>query len=635
MLAYLRSDGDTSVLIVANLSRFAQYVELDLSRFKGAEPVELFGQTRFPPIGELPYLLTLGPNAFYWLAIEGVREEPEAPADFGTPVIEGSGSIDALVAGRARAEFERAIARFLPSRRWFAGKARTIRNVAITDSIPLTGGRAALGPRMLIVRVEFSEGEAETYSVPLALVEGERAENLLIDSPRSVVTRIYRRGDSAVIAEGLIDPEVCRLVLEVVRGRRTLRGSSGGRLVGRPTPALRAALDGSEPPEPQIFRAEQSNTSVLFGQSLILKFFRRVEAGVNPDLELGLFLGERSPYANTPAVAGSLQYSADGAAPATLAILHEFVPNEGDAWQYTLDALSRFYEQALTERVQQGVAPPERAVCTLLERALAPVPEAVGELVGSYIQSAQLLGVRVAQLHAALAADSIDPGFTPEPFTPHYQRSVYQSMRNLTARAMQLLRATLPGLEGSAREDAEAVVAAEAALLERFAAMTAGPLDAKRIRNHGDLHLGQVLFTGRDFMIIDFEGEPARSLSDRRVKRTPLRDVAGIMRSFNYAIHAALLDASARGLVDPGSDVARDLEAWGRAWCDSVSSAFLSAYLVESDGAEWIPSDREDLEMLLDTSLLEKAVYELTYELNNRPTWVPIALEGLRDLLEG
>ena len=170
------------MLVVANLSRFAQYVELDLSRFKGLVPVELFGQTRFPPIGELPYLLTLGPHAFYWLAIEGARDEPSEIVDLGTPVIEGSGSIDALVTGRARPEFERALARFLPGRRWFAGKARTIRNVAITDCVPLTGGRSSMGARVLIVKVEFSEGEAESYSVPLSLVEGERAENLLVDA---------------------------------------------------------------------------------------------------------------------------------------------------------------------------------------------------------------------------------------------------------------------------------------------------------------------------------------------------------------------------------------------------------------------------------------------------------------------
>jgi maltose alpha-D-glucosyltransferase/alpha-amylase len=634
VLAYLRSDERRSVLIVANLSRFPQYVELDLSRFKGLEPLELFGQTRFPPIGELPYLLTLGPNAVYWLAIEGAPDEPSEIVDLGTPVIEGSGSIDALVTGRARPEFERALARFLPGRRWFAGKARTMRNVEITDCVPLTGGRSSMGARVLVVKVEFSEGEAESYSVPLSLVEGERAENLLVDAPKSVVTRIYRRGDSAVIAEGLIDPEVCRAFLEVIRGRRTLKGSAGGRLAGKPTPALRASLNGQEPPEPAIFRAEQSNTSVIFGQSLIMKFFRKVEAGVNPDLELGLFLGERSPYANTPAVAGSLEYIGDGAHPATLAIVHEFVPNEGDAWQYTLDALGRFYEQALTEGVQQGVPPPDGQAGDLIERALAPIPEAVGALVGSYIQSAQLLGTRVAELHAALAADTMDDGFTPETFTPHYQRSVYQSMRNLTARAMQMLRAELLSLDGRARDDAEALLEGEKDLLQRFAQLTAGPLGAKRIRCHGDLHLGQVLFTGRDFMIIDFEGEPARSLSDRRVKRSPLRDVAGLLRSFHYASYASLLDQSARGLIEPDSDAARDLEAWGRSWCDAVSAAFLGSYLAEADGAEWIPSRREDLEMLLDTSLLEKAVYELTYELNNRPLWVPIALMGLRELLE-
>ena len=590
VLAYLRSDERRSVLIVANLSRFPQYVELDLSRFKGLEPLELFGQTRFPPIGELPYLLTLGPNAVYWLAIEGARDEPSEIVNLGTPVIEGSGSIDALVTGRARPEFERALARFLPGRRWFAGKARTIRNVGITDCVPLTGGRSSMGARVLIVKVEFGDGEAEIYSVPLALVEGERAENLLVDAPRSVVTRIYRRGDSAVIAEGLTDPEVCRAFLDVIRGRRTLKGSSGGRLAGRPTPVLRASLGGQEPPEPSIFRAEQSNTSVIFGQSLIMKFFRKVESGVNPDLELGIFLGERSPYANTPSVAGSLEYSGDGIHPATLAIVHEFVPNEGDAWQYTLDALGRFYEQALTEGVQQGIPAPDGQAGELIERALAPIPEAVGALVGSYIQSAQLLGTRVAELHAALAADTMDDGFTPEPFTPHYQRSVYQSMRNLTARATQMLRGELPSLDGRARDDAEALLADEQDLLSRFSRLTAGPLNAKRIRCHGDLHLGQVLFTGRDFMIIDFEGEPARSLSDRRVKRSPLRDVAGLLRSFRYASYASLLDQSARGLIEPDSDAARHLETWGRSWSDAVGAAFLGSYLAASDGAEWMPS---------------------------------------------
>jgi len=636
VLAYLRSDEERSILIVANLSRFAQFVELDLSRFKGAMPVELFGQTHFPPIGELPYLLTLGPHAVYWLAIENQpAETSEDEVDLGPPIIEGTGAIDALVAGRSRDAFERALARFLPSRRWFAGKARTIRNVSIRDALPIAAGRSPMGARLLIVRVEFTEGEAETYQVPLSLLEGERAENMLADAPRSVVARILRRGgDVAVLADAMVDADVCRALLDVVRSRRALKGTSGGRLSGRPTPALRAALDGQEPPEPSMFRAEQSNTSVIFGQSLILKLFRRVETGVNPDLELGRFLSERSRFDGTPAVAGSIDYQADGSEPATLAIVHEFVSNEGDSWQYTIDALSRFYELTVTERMHPGAPPPPDTSAPLLQRAAAPVPQEIDEMVGSYIQAAQLMGRRVAEMHTAFSMESVDPGLAPEPFTPHFQRGAYQSLRNMTGRALEMLRHAAPSFEEGPKADAEVLLASEADLLARFAALTQRPLSVMRIRCHGDLHLGQVLYTGRDFMIIDFEGEPARSIGDRRVKRSPLRDVAGMLRSFHYAAFTALLDQEARGLVEADSEAARELEAWGRAWCDGVSAAFLGAYLEAAEGGSWLPEDPEDLALLLDTSLLEKAVYELTYELNNRPTWVPVALMGLRGLLE-
>jgi maltose alpha-D-glucosyltransferase / alpha-amylase len=631
VLAYLRSDGDQSVLIVANLSRFAQFVELDLSRFKGSEPVELFGQTHFPSIGELPYLLTLGPHAIYWLAIEGPREEVGAPADDAVPVMSAQGSIDAIVAGRGRAELERAIAQFLPTRRWFAGKARRIRSVAVTDSVPLAG----LPARLLIARVEFNEGEGETYAMPVVLLEGERAERLAADAPRSVLARLERRAEPAVIAEALLDPDVCRALLDAVRRRRRLRGSEGGSITGRPAPALREVLDGDEPPEPSVFRAEQSNTSVLFGQSLILKLFRRVEDGVNPDLELGRYLAERTSFQHTPRVAGALEYQKDGGEPATLAIVHEFVPNEGDAWQYTLDALGRFYEQAVTERIRPGAQAPLPAEGGLLERAAGPIPDEVYEVVGSYLQSAQLMGRRLAELHEALTGDGADPALAAEPITPHYQRSVYQSARNLTGRTMQLLRRSLPSLGERERAEAEGVLAREGDVLRRFSALLDRRVRAARIRVHGDLHLGQVLFTGRDFLIIDFEGEPARSLTERRVKRTPLRDVAGLLRSFDYATVTALLDAIARGVVEADSDAARELDAWGRHWNEWVSAAFLGSYLERAGDAPWIPADPDALALVLDTALLEKAIYELAYELNNRPDWVAVPLRGIRDLLEG
>ncbi len=395
-------------------------------------------------------------------------------------------------------------------------------------------------------------------------------------------------------------------------------------------------LDGDEPPEPSVFRAEQSNTSVIFGQSLILKLFRRVEDGVNPDLELGRYLAERAHFPHTPRVAGALEYQQAGGEPITLAILHEFVPNEGDAWQYTLDALGRFYEEVVTDRIGPGAAPPpEPAAEGLLARARGEIPEEVDEVVGSYLQSAQLMGRRLAELHAALAGDGSDAALAAEPITPHYQRSVYQSARNLTGRTMQLLRRTLPTLGERERAEAEELLAREGDVLRRFSALLDRRVRAARIRIHGDLHLGQVLFTGRDFLIIDFEGEPSRSLTERRVKRTPLRDVAGMLRSFDYATVTALLDAVARGLVDADSDAARELEAWGRHWNEAVSTAFLGSYLEAAGDAPWIPADEDSLALVLDTALLEKAVYELAYELNNRPGWVPVPMRGIRDLLEG
>ncbi len=367
-------------------------------------------------------------------------------------------------------------------------------------------------------------------------------------------------------------------------------------------------------------RAEQSNTSIVYGHRLILKLFRRLEMGVNPDLEIGRHLTERGGYGHTPAVAGALEYHGGADEPVTLAIVHSYVSNEGDAWSYTLDTLGRFYERILTEGppTQEVPVPP----AGLLDRARAEIPQAADDVVGSFLESARQLGRRTAELHNALAHDHGDPAFTPEPMTPHHLRSVYQSMRNLAGRNLGLLRTALPNLPERERALGELVAADEEDVLGRFHEVLGRRITCARIRSHGDFHLGQVLFTGRDFMILDFEGEPSRSLGDRRTKRTPLRDVAGMLRSFHYATFAAIREGVERGLVDPESDMVHVLEAWGAYWYDWVSAAFLGAYLDSAAGAAYLPGDDADLTVLLETALLEKAVYELGYELNNRPDWV-------------
>jgi maltose alpha-D-glucosyltransferase/alpha-amylase len=326
-------------------------------------------------------------------------------------------------------------------------------------------------------------------------------------------------------------------------------------------------------------------------------------------------------------VAGSLQYERGHAGePMTLAILQSYTPNSGDAWKYTLDSINRYFEGILNER--QSLADLLKATpnVPLLELADRPPSDVARERIGSYLADAELLGRRTAQMHAALASRDDVAGFTPEPFTPHYQRSIYQHIRTQAVQTTQLLRRRGKGIP-----EAEQFLAREADVQAHIRRVLEGKIGGQRIRTHGDYHLGQVLYTGNDFVIIDFEGEPSRPLSERRLKRSALRDVAGMLRSFDYAPYAVALGQSQGSVIRPEDQEL--LEQAGRFWQRWVSAAFLRAYLAESAGAAHLPKSRQELQVLLDAYVLEKALYEIAYELNNRPDWVRIPLRGILELL--
>jgi maltose alpha-D-glucosyltransferase/alpha-amylase len=434
----------------------------------------------------------------------------------------------------------------------------------------------------------------------------------------------------AILYPPLRDPEVQRALLEAVARRRRFKGQAG-EIYATPTRAFRElAAAGISSLEPSLLRAEQSNTSIVYGDRFILKLFRRVEEGINPDLEIGRFLTERTSFRNLPPVAGAFEYRRGRQSPMTLAILHAYVANEGDAWQYTLDTLSRYFEQAVAQPCDPGEVPvPPGETLALLDQQ---IPQRAAEMIGTYLESARLLGMRTAELHLALASVPEDPDFAPEPFSALYQRSIYQSMRGTAAQALDLLRKRWKDFGEEVREKARRVLELEPEVQRRFRAISEQKITAMRMRFHGDYHLGQVLYTGKDFVIIDFEGEPARPLSERRIKRSPLRDVAGMLRSFHYAVYMALNTHLSGGSLRPESEAV--LEAWARCWQRWVSSAFLRAYLETSAKAPFVPQTREELRVLLNAFLVEKACYELGYELNNRPDWVRLPLLGLLQLLQ-
>ncbi|HEX5757662.1 MAG TPA: maltose alpha-D-glucosyltransferase [Thermoanaerobaculia bacterium] len=627
VLAFVRRHEEQRILVVANLSRFAQHAELDLAAFAGATPVELFGRNRFPEIGARPYALTLGPHNFYWFALEQVPERYELPGrgeaapDAEVPALAVAGSWTELLDG-ARGAFEAVLPELLRGRRWFGGKARTVRGVEVLDAVPVGGEEDGTEARIALLHVDYAEGEPETYALPLALERRRRPQ------PEAVLARIESRaGESGVLVEAVWDRGFAARLLAAMTRRRKLRGRATEVAVWT-SAAFRERAEGP-PPAPAHLGTEQSNSSIRYGDRWMLKLFRRLEPGVNPDLEVGRFLTERTGFRHTPAIAGSFQVRHEQGEPMTLGVLHAFVDNEGDAWSYSLDHLRRFYERALA---REGEPPAESGRVHLADGAAAELSADAYETMGTYLASARLLGQRTAEMHLALASAMDDPAFAPEPFTGLYQRSIYQSMRSLAGRTFQLLKQRADRLPEPERQEALALLGAREEVLARFQALLERKVAAVRIRTHGDYHLGQVLYTGKDFVVIDFEGEPARPLSERRLKRSPLRDAAGMLRSFHYAAVAALFQEAEAGLVPPGRRTA--LEGWSEAWVRWASAAFLQCYLETAAGAPFLPPSRDELKMLLDAFVLEKAIYELAYELNNRPGWVAIPLHGIRRLLE-
>jgi maltose alpha-D-glucosyltransferase/alpha-amylase len=627
VLVFLRRYKDEIILVAANMSRFVNFVELDLSAHKGMVPIELFGHTRFPTIGDLPYFLTLGPHAFYWFKLESptATEGQTARHGFEPATLEIADSWENVFQYGPLAALERTLPAYLQSRRWFGGKAQPIRSVKLVEVIPF--GSDGLDAYFTTWEVQYHGKPPETYFVPLGFVAAGRASEIHQANPQAVVAQLKITEASSVI-EGILcdavyDANFCKaLMTAVARGRRFK--ANGTELLAEPSKVFREAY-GPVELEPTILKREQSNTSVTFGDRLILKLIRRVSEGLNPDLEIGRFLTEKAGFAFSPVFAGALQLRKGRAEPAMVGIIHGLVANEGDAWGYTQDSLAHYFDEILARQpdAKEAALTPR----PLLELADEEIPEFAREALGSFLPSMMLLGQRTGELHRALASDLKTPAFAPEPFTALYRRSLYQSMRTLADQSLNLLGKRLKDLPEPIRANADKVLKLKNVIFARFRQLLDGNSTAMRIRGHGDFHLGQVLFTGKDFVIIDFEGEPTRPLGERRIKRSPLRDVAGMLRSFNYAAIVKLKSETTR------TDDPVLLRPWARFWNRWVSVAYLRGYLDATAQAGLLPTTRGELAFLLDIHLLEKATYELAYELNNRPDFVDVPIMGILDIL--
>ncbi len=626
ILAFVRQYEDETLLVVANLSRFSHWTHLDLARFDGRVPVELFGSVEFPRIGREPWLTSLGPHSFLWfkLASDPTSASIGTAAAEGLPELAWTGDVASLLDAARAPATTAVLLRWMRARRWFRGKARHEKAVDLVDAIPIPDGprRATIA----LLQVTYTDGEPDLYSVPLVARDETEVERLVAEAPQAAIGRLSCAGlPPAILLDGTLVPAFGETLLGLVSGRRRSRALRG-ELVGAQTRAFQALRGpASERLAPNPLRGEQSNSSTIFGDRLILKLYRALEHGPNPDLEMSQFLTEHG-YAYVPAIAGTIEYTRAGSPPATLAMIQAYVANGGDLWSLTHDAVAAFLDQAQAEE-----APPEddSSAGGLVARSREAPPPIAHRLIGAYLETARLLGTRTGQLHLALASDRNDRSFAPEPIAPFHQRALYQSIRSNAAESLSLLERRRDTLPEHLRPAADRVLGLGRVMDARLRPLLEHRIGGMQIRIHGDYHLGQVLHTGRDIAIIDFEGEPARPLSERRLKRPALTDVAGMVRSFHYAVFAALIEREAMDEA-PGSVL---LRRWARFWYGWVAATFLRGYRDTTDGAPFLPPDEEGMTILLDALVLAKASYELRYELNSRPDWVGIPLAGIAEVL--
>ena len=630
ILAYIREFGDEKVFCVANLSRFAQPVQVELDGLEGMIPVEMLGYVEFPKITADPYPLTLAPYGFIWLELQQPPEAVDVPVE--RPIehalhITSATDWRNILEGEGRQQLEsRLLPEFLPKQRWFGGKSRGILKTRILDWAPFADGTLAL----LLINVDYVTGDADQYLVPLGISLGDAGQAIADSAPGSVLTEIITVKETGHLHDAMYNDEASRALLAMIESSEEVP-MLNGMVSGIPSTRLKE-LEGEDSGalQPKRGSAEQSNTNILFGKKLIMKLFRRQQAGPNPDTEIGNYLTEFSPFDHIAPFAGSIVYvpnaTEENPQPqtSTLAMLQGLVSNEGDGWEWTLEEIDRYFEDHSGQVLPAEQAVPARTNAISAELKERPSSQFARDNIGGYLDAAALLGKRTGELHLALARPTVNAAFAPEPLRPNDLTELRKDLLLHATAAFDALKENLAKLPDAAVELAGLILSKRSAVLERFAQLESSEIHALRTRVHGDYHLGQVLRSKNDFVLLDFEGEPARTLDERRAKQSPLKDVAGMLRSFSYAAFSGLMKYTTRRPQD-----LERLAPWARLWEQNVSSEFLYAYRQAVAGSSIVPPEPAAFQQLLEAYVLDKALYELVYELNNRPAWVHIPLSGI------
>lgn len=614
VLCFARTYGEQRLIVVANLSQFSQATTLNFSEYRDCDITEVFSQNRFESVGVGDYPITIGPYGYFWFQVDASEGKE-------------NGSSNELFLYKADLSWERLFGNynemrvlerkvlqpFMKKCRWFGGKAKVISKMGIHKVIPVkVEGETHY---LTIIQVDYVQRLPELYFLPMCFLSADNLFDKADFIPQSVICRAEIQEKSGFIMDSSYSKAFRDFLFASMDKKLRLKDDEGTLEFNS---SVYVKLD-TEKIDSKILKAEQSNTSIIYNDQYFFKFYRKIEKEINPDLEIVRFLSENTSFRNAPKYAGSVEYRDNEGKTIVFGLLQEKVENQGDSWVMTLDSVGRFYERVMAKAKKEKLPKLINKDAIKFDEA----PELIQEFIGKgFYERVVRLGQRTAEMHLALASDNTNPAFSPEYFTANYQRALYSSLRKLVNDRMKMLRQAVSKLDDATQIIAKEVLAMEDEILECFSEIYQTRINGIKTRIHGDYHLGQVLFTGKDFIIIDFEGEPGFSFSERRLKKNPLKDVAGMMRSFHYAAFGKILLNENYREKD-----LEFLEQWAEQWQHYVSRFYLGAYL-ERMGME--KSLSPENEILIRTYLIEKAVYELGYELNGRPDWVNIPLRGIR-----
>lgn len=608
VLAFTRNFEDETILVVMNLSRFSQSVKLSLNPYVGYVPEEVFSQNNFETITEEPYVMTLNPHAHFWLILN--KQELDNSEDMKKSITEcfvEKKWHDLFLAHNITSLADNVLKSYLPSCRWFGGKSNQITEIKIKDVFALSS--KDVSARLLIVHVVYSDKDSEDYLLPVCFSYMENVAELLHKNPQSVICALTVAGKRGLVYDATYDSNFQKQLLNIIADKKKLK--SGQSFVrGYATKELKKIMLGCENSlRSELLTAEQSNTSIVFEELFFMKLFRKVEVGLNPDIEISRYLSEQKLDVCSSEYIGHIEYSKAKEQTIGLVFAQKRIEAVESAWDYVLANLKEHFDTVILSSLKS------ESVSSVSINSL-------------FLDMVALLAHRTAQMHLALAANTSNPDFKPEAFTMLYQRSVFQAMGSQLRYVFGQIKKHSSNVPADIRDRINEVLACEINILNTFKSITKEKISAKKIRIHGDYHLGQALFTGKDFAIIDFEGEPSRPLSERRLKSSALKDLAGMIRSFHYAAYAAIL---LNDTLKPSEKII--LEKSADEWYEQTVRVYISAYFKTLGKVSFLPKSKSELSKLLQIYLLDKAVYELGYELNNRPDWLIVPLRGIKQLL--